>query len=148
MSEHKAVVWFGDDPKPNTFFLKSPFRSWAFLFNTGLLVVVCLLCGFVMLKWASFSAFSALLTFLLLNVVYPYWWALKRHAKVNELYLSGKIVEEPAESPQNILLEVADNSMNEGLRNASFVFGLFLLCTLLWKLHYLIPQVRTYFRLS
>jgi len=25
--------------------------------------------------------------------------------------------------------------MNEGLRNTSFVFGLFLLCILIWKLH-------------
>jgi hypothetical protein len=136
MSEHKTVVWFGDDQKPNTFFLRSPFRSWAFLINTGLLVVVCLLCGFVMLKSPNFAAFSTLLTLLLLNVVYPYWGALRRHARVNELYLVGKIVEEPAECPQNILMEVADNSMNEGLRNASVVFGLFLLCTLFWKLHY------------
>ncbi len=137
MSEHKAVVWFSDDPQPNTFFLRLPFRSWKFLLNTVLLVVVCLLCALVMSKLPSFTAFWPLLIFLLLNVVYPYLWALKRHAKVNELYLSGKILGEPAESPQNVLRKVADNFMNEGLRNTSFVFVLFLLCTLFWKLHYL-----------
>ena len=135
MSEYKAVVWFGNDPQPNTFFFRSPFRSWKFLINTVLLVVVCLMCGFVISKWPRFTVFSPLLTLLLLNVVYPYWWALKRHAKLNELYLSGKIADEPVESPQNVLLEVADNSMNEGLRNTSFTFGLFLLCILFWKLH-------------
>jgi hypothetical protein len=43
MSEPKTVVWFGDDPKPNTFFFRSPFRSWKFLVCTALLVSVCAL---------------------------------------------------------------------------------------------------------
>ena len=42
MSEHKAVVWFSNDPEPNTFFFRSPFRSWQFVVNTILLGVVCI----------------------------------------------------------------------------------------------------------
>jgi hypothetical protein len=40
MSEHKPVVWFGDDPQPNILFLRWPFHSWKFLFHTALLVSV------------------------------------------------------------------------------------------------------------
>jgi len=135
VSEHKAVVWFGDDPTPNTFFFRSPFRSWKFLINTVLLVIVSLLAAFVLPKMAGNTIF-VILTFFVLNVVYPYWWALIRHERVNELYRAGKIAEQPAESPQNVILEVADSSMNEGLRNTSAVFGILLLGILLGKLHY------------
>lgn len=136
MRDPKVVAWFGDSPHPNAFFFRSPFRSWKFVINSVLLVAVCLGFAFVISKQPSFSLFCTLLTLLLLNVVYPYWWALKRHGRINELYRSGKIKEESAESPLNDLLEVADDSINEGLRNTSFVFGLFLLSILLWKLHY------------
>jgi len=134
MSERKAVVWFGDDPQPNTFFFRSPFRSWRFLINTTLLVAVCLGSAIVAWKYSGFT--SGTLILLLLNVVYPYWWALKRHGRINELYRSGKIAEQSAESPLNDVLEVADNSMNEGLRNTSFIFGL-LLAIVLWKFPHL-----------
>jgi hypothetical protein len=135
MNQRKAVVWFGDDPQPNTFFFRSPFRSWTFVFNTVLLVVVCLGCAIVVRKYSVST--SEILLLLLLTVIYPYWGALKRHGRINELYRSGKVAEQPAESPLNDLLEVADNSMNEGLRNTSFVFGLFLLSIVLWKLQHL-----------
>jgi hypothetical protein len=135
VSEPKAVVWFGDDPQPNTFFFRSPFRSWTFVFNTVLLVVVCLGCAIVVRKYSGFT--SGILLLLVWNVIYPYWWALKRHGRINELYRSGKIAEQPSGSPLNDLLEVADNSMNEGLRNTAFVFGLFLLSIVLWKFQHL-----------
>jgi hypothetical protein len=139
MSEHKAVVWFGDDPQPNTFFFRSPFRSWAFVVNTILLVAVCL--GSALMLWnysEGFKSFpSWVLLLLLLNVVYPYWFALKRHARINERYRSGKIVEQPVETPLNDLLEVADNSMNEGLRNSITSFGVFLLAIFFWKMQHL-----------
>jgi hypothetical protein len=139
MSEHKAVVWFGDDPQPNTFFFRSPFRSWAFVVNTILLVAVCL--GSALMLWnysEGFKSFpSWVLVLLLLNVVYPYWFALKRHARINEHYRSGKIVEQPVETPLNDLLEVADNSMNEGLRNSILSFGIFLLAIFFWKMQHL-----------
>ncbi len=135
MSEPKTVVWFGDDPQPNTFFFRSPFRSWKFVINSVLLVVMCLGCAIVTWKYSGLT--PTIFLFLLLNVIYPYWWALKRHGRINELYHSGKIAEQPAESPLNDLLEVADNSMNEGLRNTSFIFGLFLLSIVLGKFQHL-----------
>jgi hypothetical protein len=135
MSEPKTVVWFGDDPQPNTFFFRSPFRSWKFVINSVLLVVMCLGCAIVAWKYSGLT--PTIFLFLLLNVIYPYWWALKRHGRINELYRSGKIAEQPAESPLNDLLEVADNSMNEGLRNTSFIFGLFLLSIVLGKFQHL-----------
>ena len=76
----------------------------------------------------GFKSFpSWILVFLPLNVVYPYWWALKRHAKIYEHYRATRISEYAVENPLNDLLEVADNSMNEGLRNSTALFGILLL---------------------
>ena len=120
MNERKAVVWFADEPQPNTFFFRSPFRSWKFLINTILLVAACI--GLAYLFWnysIGFKSFPIyLLPFLLLNAVYPYWYALKRHGRIREHYLSGAIPEQNGGTPLNDLLEVADNSLNEGLRNS------------------------------
>jgi len=135
MGEHKAVVWFGDDPQPNTFFFRSPFRSWKFVLNTVLLVAVCI--GAALMLWnysAGFKSFpSWILVLLLFNAVYPYWYALKRHRRIYEHYRSGEIAEQPIETPQNDLLEVADNSLNEGLRNSVAVFGFLLMTIYFWK---------------
>lgn len=135
MSEHKAVVWFGNDPEPNTFFFRSPFRSWQFVANTVLLVVVCI--GATLMLWnysRHFKSFpSWVLVFLLFNAVYPYWYALKRHKRIYEHYLAGNIAEPSVENPLNDLLEVADNSLNEGLRNSIGVFGILLLTVFLWR---------------
>jgi hypothetical protein len=76
---------------------------------------------------------SWLLLFLLFNAVYPYWYALKRHRRIYEHCLAGKIAEQPVENPLNDLLEVADNSLNEGLRNSISVFGILLLTVFLWR---------------
>jgi hypothetical protein len=73
-----------------------------------------------------------LLVLLLQNVGYPYWWAIKRHGKVKALYLAGDITEQTSASPLDELLGIADSSLNEGLRNASCLFGLFLLYSV-WK---------------
>jgi hypothetical protein len=137
MSERKAVVWFGDDPQPNTFFFRSPFRSWQFVVNTVLLVVVCLGCAIVVWKSSGYTLTTGIFVLLLWNVIYPYWGALIRHGKINELYRSGKIAEQSGESPLNTLLEVADNSMNDGLTNTTVTFGLFILAVVLWKTHHL-----------
>jgi hypothetical protein len=124
MSERKAVVWFGDDPQPDTFFFRSPFRSWMFIVNTVLLVSVCV--GFVIVGW-GYSNFGLLLAILICNVIIPYGRALKLHERINELHLSGKLAEPPAESPLNDLLAVAHISVNGGLFNTSVMFALYLI---------------------
>lgn len=134
MSASKVIA-FGHESGANTFFFKSPFRSWKFLVNTVLLVTVSVGSAIVVWKCCSFPVGSAVFVFLMMNVIHPYWFALRRHGSINELYLSGQISEQPAKSPLNQLLEVADNSINEGLRNASFLFGLFLLVMVFWKFH-------------
>ena len=135
MSEHKAVVWFSNDPEPNTFFFRSPFRSWQFVVNTILLGVVCI--GATLMLWnfsAHFKLFpSWLILLLLINAVYPYWYALKRHRRIYEHYRAGKIAEEPVETPVNDLLELADNSLNQGSRNSISIFGILLLAEFLWR---------------
>jgi len=129
MNERKTVVWFTDDPKPNNFFFRSPFRSWKFIVNTILLASVCIGTALVLWNYRTGLKYfpSWLLVFLLLNAVYPYWWALKRHAKIYEHYRATRIAGCTAEDPLNDLLEVADNSMNEGLRNSTALFGILLL---------------------
>jgi hypothetical protein len=137
MNEHKTVVWFGDEPKPNTFFFRSPFRSWKFVINTVLLVMVSL--GTAVTLWNYPTGFRSfpfwVLVFFLFNAVYPYWWALKRHAQIYEHYRSSKIGEYSVQNPLNDLLEVADNSMNEGLRNSIFLYGILLLTIYFWRWH-------------
>jgi hypothetical protein len=137
MSDRKSVVWFGDDPQPNTFFFRSPFRSWQFVVNTVLVVGVSVGCGIVVWKSSGYTSTTGIFILLLLTVIYPYWWALIRHGKINELYRSGKITEQLGASSVNTLLEVAENSMNEGLRNTTVTFGLFILAVFLWKTHHL-----------
>jgi hypothetical protein len=66
--------------------------------------------------------------------VYPFWGALLRHRKINDLYVAGYITEQVDRTPLDEVLEVADNAINEGLRNTTFMFGLYLLSVVLWKL--------------
>jgi MFS superfamily sulfate permease-like transporter len=138
MGETKPIIWFTDDKKPNRFFFQSPFRSWKFLINTALLVLLCL--AYLLMAWKywnqvnSFHFWELQLTWLLLMVVQPFVWALKRHGKINRLFREGKIAAQPAESPLDDLLEVADNAINDGLRNTSLLLGVFLLVNLWWQL--------------
>lgn len=133
MSETNQVEWFTDAKEPNRFFFRSPFKSWKFLINTVLLVILS--CSYALILWRywgplnrnSFPYWMVLLTLLLLTVVYPFGWALRRHGKINRLYREGKISEQSASSPIDEVLDVADNAINEGLRNTSFLFGIFLL---------------------
>jgi hypothetical protein len=126
--------------KPNHFFFQSPFRSWMFLINTGLLAAICL--AVIAILWRfwdklaqhSSVAWLLLLAMLVQSVGYPYWRALISHRKVNKLYLAGGISEQPAGSPVDELLSIAANSLNEGLRNTMFCFGLFLLGLVLWHM--------------
>lgn len=135
MGETKPVVRVTDDKKPNSFFFRSPFRSWKFLINTFLLVAVVLAYVIVAWKCLGTNGRMILFTFMLVNVVYPYWGALLRHRKINALYQAGKITVQPPESPVDGLLEVADDAINEGLRNSSFVFGIVLLVVALSRGH-------------
>jgi hypothetical protein len=111
-----------------------------FLINTVLVVAICLAVIAILWKFwdklaqHSSAAWLLLLTMLVQSVVYPYWRAPIRHRKINKLYLEGGISEQPAGSPVDELLSVADNSINEGLRNTMFCFGLFLLGLVWWHL--------------
>ena len=60
MSDHKTVVWFGDDPQPNTFFFRSPFRSWKFLTNTAIVTALFVAFGIVVLfaHWQGLTGAS------------------------------------------------------------------------------------------
>jgi hypothetical protein len=140
MIERKPVEWFSNEPGPNNFFFRSPFLSWKFLINTVLLVAVCL--AYIIICWKHLDKMSrnyypsalASLPLVLMTVVYPYWWAIIRHRKINKLYRNGEIAEQPADSTINALLEVADNAMNDGLRNTFFIFGVVLFFDVLFRL--------------
>ena len=139
MSDHKTVVWFGDDPQPNTFFFRSPFRSWKFLTNTAIVTALLVTFGIVVLfaHWQGLTGASRRLFWggycLVVGILYPYLRALQYHRRINELYLAGKISDQPAESPLNDVLQVAADAINTGMVYASvsvaaiFFLGLALL---------------------
>lgn len=133
MGETKRVIWFTDDKKPNRFFFQSPFRSWKFLLNTAFLILLCLAYLLVLWKyWAqmnrnSFPHWEVLLAIFLGGAIFPFCMGLTRHGKINRLYREGKISEQPAESPLDDLLEVADDSINYGLMMTSLLFAAILL---------------------
>ena len=138
MSQTKPVVnWFADDPEPNTFFFRSPFRSWQFTLNTVLLAIVCLAYGLILWKyWGELNRQTSarwIFLFLLLFAVFPYLRAVKRHRSVRELYLSGALKEQESGSPVDTLLQVADNSINEGLYISLVMSGMLLAALVLWK---------------
>jgi len=130
MSDHKAVVWFADDQTPDKFFFRSPFRSWKFLVNTA--VLIALLFGFAIVlakNWSNWSASSKIFwaVFLMLQgAIYPYLRVLQSHRKINELYVAGKITEQPAESAIDELLRVANSALNDGLFYSSVTVGILL----------------------
>jgi len=139
MSESKPVAWFADDKEPNRFFFQSLFRSWKFLVNVGLLAGVCLALVWILLKHSDKVNHSNLggiflLLIFIQNVAYPFVRAVLRHHRINDLYEGGFITEPAAGSPLDEVLRVADNAVNEGLRNTMGMFGLFLLGFVLWKL--------------
>jgi len=119
MSDHKDVLWFADDPTPNKFFFRSPFRSWKFVVNTAVLIALLFGCAMAMVKnWDNWSISSKLFwgAFVMLQgAVYPYLRVLQSHRKINELYIAGKITDQPAESAIDEVLRVADNALNDGL---------------------------------
>jgi hypothetical protein len=57
-----------------------------------------------------------------------------RHRKINKLYREGKLTEQSADTPLNDILEVTDNAINQGLCNASVLFGVFMLFNVLCRL--------------
>ncbi len=136
MSDPKTVVWFADDPKSNTFFFRPLFRSWKFAINTLLFLSASVGTAIVIYKLRSgFGNLPvSIFAFFILGVLNPYFWAIKRHGKIHELCLAGTIAEAPADSPTDVLLKVADDSLNENARNSMFMFGLFLLTVVMWKL--------------
>jgi hypothetical protein len=75
-----------------------------------------------------------LLQLLILAVVYPFWWVLRFHRRINDLYVAGEITEQAPGSPLNEVLEVAEEAMNGGLFQTMTIFGVLLGCTVFWKL--------------
>jgi hypothetical protein len=130
MSEHKTVVWFGNDSGPNTFFFRSPFRSGKFLANTAVVTSLFFGFGIVVLfaHWQGLTGASRRLFWgaycLAVGILYPYLRALQYHRRINELYLAGKIGDQSEESPLNDVLEVADDAINMGVLYASISGGL------------------------
>jgi hypothetical protein len=93
-------------------------------------LVVALFLGFAIIlssHWHSVSQNSSRFLrggfCLVVGVAYPYLRALQFHSKINELYLAGNIGEEPAGSPVNTVLEIADNAINTGLLYTSIMGG-------------------------
>lgn len=139
MSEAKPVLWFAEERKPNSFFLRSPFRSWEFLIATGIAALVSLAFGLVLWKyWDKLSQGSArclvLSALFLQTVVYPYVRALQRHKKVGELFAAGYLTVQAAGSPLDEVLEVTDKAINDSLLKSVFLFGTLLFTFVLWKL--------------
>ena len=105
MNEHKTVVWFADERKANTFFFQSPFRSWKFLVNTA--VLTALLSGLLIVLFRNLSNWSSgtivfWIGFLIMQgAFYPYVRVHQSHRKIYELYVAGRITEQPGESALN-----------------------------------------------
>jgi hypothetical protein len=124
MSDHKQVVWFADDPIPNRFFFRSPFRSWRFVVNTAVLVTFLFVCAIVLNKnRSSLSKFFWAVFVMLQGAVYPYLRVLQSHRKINELYLAGKITDQPAGTSIDELFNVANNALNDGFFFSTVVMG-------------------------
>ena len=137
--ESKPVLWFANERKANTFFFRSPFRSWSFLFNIGLSSAVIL--AFAGATWKYWdrlnqktSSWLIVSVLAVQCVVYPFLRALRLHRKINDLYAAGYVTEQTAGSPLDEILQVADNAMNESLGSTAFTFGLLLFCLFRWKL--------------
>ena len=140
MRQANLVHWFEDDSKPNTFFFRSPFRSWRFLINTALVIMACttmLICIWRYWDDLGFRYPAAIVFLFFQGALYPYLWALKRHSKINELYLADQIAEQPAGSALDQVLEVADDSIHDGFRNSSVLSGLLFLALVFWRLPHL-----------
>ncbi len=140
MSQTKPVTWFADDPRANTFFFRSPFRDWSFIANTVQMAVLLLFMVVVGVRYwnqiSDGSLFTAFISFVLF-VVYPYGRALRRHRKIQELYLSGQISAPSPESPLNQILEVADRSINEDVFHSTLLFALLFVTFVLYKIQHL-----------
>src|SRR5260221_11117090 len=138
MGETKQVVWFADDPKPNKFFSRSPLRFGAFLFGSSLMIVLFITFASIVAKdWDKWSARSTRLSicivFLLQGALYPFIRLLRRHEKVNELYLAGKIGEQSADSPLDEVLGVATNAALDAFLYPLISTFLLILLLLYWK---------------
>lgn len=123
MSEHKQVAWFADDSLPNRFFFRSPFRSWRFILNTATFIGFLFVWVLVLAKnWSNLNKLY-LTAMLMIGAVQPYLRVLQSHRKINELYLAGKLTDQPAGSLIDELLSVADDALNESFFCSSVVIG-------------------------
>jgi len=138
MSETKPVTWFADDPKPNTYFFRSPFRSGVFLFNTVLAATLLAVYGVVAVNhWDVFNQHKDMLglfIFPLFTIIYPYLDTFREHSKINEIYLCGKLSEQVADSPVDQVLKLAADSMNTRLLIMLMFSGLLFFCCIFPKI--------------
>jgi hypothetical protein len=138
MSDSKPVSWFAEDRKPNSFFFRSAFRSSSFLINAALVAVVTLVFAGVLRRyWGKLSHKSwalSLLMLFIINVVYPFFRALRRHQRVNDLYAAGYLAQQAAGTPLDEVLGVTDDAVNEAFFIPVFSFGLLLFAVVMWKL--------------
>jgi hypothetical protein len=135
MNEPEAVIPLDAGPQPNMFFQRSPFRSWQFIVNTVLGVLDCIGIAFILSRRPNSGYLLVFVPFLLAAVISPYRWALVHHRRIRKLFRSGELAQQPAGTPQSILLEITERTLNDGLFNTSIVFGGLLLGFILWKLH-------------
>ena len=84
----------------------------------ALFVVFILASAYVFYNfWSRMSSSMAmgLLIMLYLGVVGPVFRTFQRHQRLHELYLTGKISNVGPESSLNVILDVAERSMIDGL---------------------------------
>lgn len=97
------------------FFLRSPFRSGAFLFTTTICLVDVLLAFYISCEyWQKLSTFSAWAIWAVgLGLARAWWKACQYTNRVRNLYSEGYVTEVERGSPLDIALGVAAGATNE-----------------------------------
>jgi hypothetical protein len=116
--------WPAEGPKVNTFFVRSIFRSGGFLYTAAvcLAVTVFNVVVLIQMKGSSSNVF-----FQLVGVVACFGWApmygaYRQHSKINELYLSNRIVGVEPDSALNELLQVAEAGVVQTMAAGSSIY--------------------------
>jgi hypothetical protein len=113
-------IQFGqqEEPMVKTFFSRSPIQSPGFIVVIILFVALIIESAMVFknfLPRMPWSIAMGLLIMLYVGVLGQVIQTIRRHSRIHELYLVGKIPESEPSSSLNIVLEVAERSMIDGL---------------------------------